>query len=93
MVAKTHDKPRRYTSFEVDHDDNGRIVAIWQVERDTDYPDACMEPSGFSAVVTEDGICINGDFGTSPSAETIHETTELLAELMATFNDAYEGGE
>ena len=71
-----------YQWFDVQRDSEGYLETAVQTQRNTAFPGLVTEQSDFILSVGEYGICINGDFGTNPTREMMHETALLLSEAV-----------
>lgn len=74
-----------YKHFRVKRYPDGTLKAAVQLRRNTIFPGTAFEDGGIQLSVSEKGICVNGDYGTNPTARMIQETADLFCEAA----DAY----
>lgn len=53
-----------------------------QRNRNTSFSGFSPETSNFAVAVTKDGICLNGDCGTNPTAVEMHEVALIMRECV-----------
>lgn len=75
-----------YVYFRVVRHPSGLLKGALQIGRNILGVGRRMEQSNFGFLVTEKGICVNGDYGTNPNADEMREFTELMREAVAAYD-------